>query len=144
MNEAKWRDRGDLNPHSADRQSDALPLSYYPNKTLAGSVLQTDWTALAHRLDSHQLNSANKSQRNIRYTTPLVGVVEGFGPSSLTRWSAMRDSHPRYLRPKRSAIATRRMTDKMDAGAGVKPAIGFPEGMGLVSVSRLVPAIKWW
>lgn len=32
--------------------------------------------------------------------------------ASRRKWSIMRDSHPRYFRPKRNAIAARRMMDK--------------------------------
>ncbi len=85
----------------------------------------------------------------------------------IVKWSTMRDSHPRYFRPKRNAIAARRMMDKivgegttssrqcacnltahllkrhqLEAGVGIEPTIPCGELMRLYSVPWLVPAMK--
>jgi hypothetical protein len=43
-----------------------------------------------------------------------------------------------------NAIATRRMTDEMDAEVGIEPTIPIGCVMSAFSVPWLVSAIKWW
>lgn len=98
------------------------------------SLRQSDMLLLHYRtIKSGGFTNGDSGLMNF----PMPVTLRLYSP----KWSKWRDSHPRYFRPKRNAIAARRHFDKMGAGTAFESVASRYERDEL---PILYPAIKWW